>query len=364
MGINLVCKTCKSNLSIRSKVCKNCGYDFINGRKYKVVIKGANGKRITKVVDTISVAKKLEQKLKTQTIENNLFGMTSLPMVDEVWDKYLFWAKQHKKSWNKDSQRWQKHVQPYIKGKKMDAVSAFNVQKVIDNMKAKREYAPATIKHVIVLIKRVYNWGIEMDLYHGENPANKIRVPILNNEITECLSKDEICRLLKTLDHWVNKRVALLTKFALYTGMRRGEVFNLTWENIDLENGWVCLSDTKGGRDSYLPISDEALQILKEAKNHLPHADCPYVFPNKFGYKRTTLSNTWTRIKKRAKIHHSFRFHGLRHTYASYLASSGKVSPYTLQKLRTHKTPQMTQRYAHIFDETLREGANVLHELF
>ena len=245
----------------------------------------------------------------------------------------------------------------------MDAITTYDVHFVIKKMRLRRTYAPATIKHVIVLIKRVYNWAAEMDLYSGQNPAAKIKIPKLNNEITECLSKDEICRLLKTLDHWVNTRVALLIKFALYTGLRRGELFNLKWENVDCKNGWIYLSDTKGGKDSYLPISDEALKVLNEAINHLPYPDCPYVFPNKHGGKRTTISKIWTRIKKRAKISHGFRFHGLRHTYASYLASSGKVSQYTLQKLLTHKTPQMTQRYAHLFDQTLREGANLLPEL-
>jgi integrase len=309
------------------------------------------------------MAKKLERKLKTQSMENSLFGLTQIPFIDDVWDKYLSWAKHHKKSWNKDLQRWQMHVQPYLGGKKMDAISGYDIHFVVKRMRLKRNYAPATIKHVIVLVKRIYNWAIDMDLYSGENPASKIKLPKLNNEITECLTKEEINRLLKTLDNWVNQRAALLVKFALYTGMRRGEVFNLKWENVDLENGWIYLLDTKGGKDSYLPISDEAIHILKEAKKHLTYPECPYAFPNRFGGRRTTLSNTWTRMKIRAKIASNFRFHGLRHTFASYLASSGKVSQYTLQRLLTHKTPQMTQRYAHLFDETLKEGANLLSEL-
>ncbi len=255
MAINLICKRCKSNLSVRSKVCKNCGYSFGNGNKYRVVVKGKNGRRVSKVLHSISMAKKLERKLKTQFLENSLFGITQIPVIDEVWDKYLSWAKQHKKSWNKDLQRWQMHVQPRLRGKKMDTITTYDVHFVIKRMRLKRSYAPATIKHVIVLIKRVYNWAGEMDLYSGQNPASKIKLPKLNNEITECLSKNEISRLLETLDIWVNQRAALLTKFALYTGMRRGEVFNLKWENVDDKNGWIYLSDTKGGKDSYLPIS-------------------------------------------------------------------------------------------------------------
>jgi integrase len=112
-----------------------------------------------------------------------------------------------------------------------------------------------------------------------------------------------------------------------------------------------------------LPISDKALSVLNKAKELQPVPNCPFVFPNRLGNKRTTLSNTWIRIKKAANIPAEFRYHGLRHTFAIYLASSGKVSQYTLQKLLTHKTPQMTQRYTHLFDETLREGVNNLSAL-
>jgi integrase len=364
MAINLICPKCSTNLSVKSRICKSCDYEFGSRKKYRVVVKNPYGKRITKVLDSISIAKKYERKLKTQILENTLLGIKKVPTIDEAWQRYLGWAKDAKSSWKDDEMRWKCHVESHIAGKKMDAITALDVQKIIDNMKAKKDYAPATIKHVIVLIKRVYNWAMKMDFYEGANPASKIELPKLNNEVTECLSKQEIKRLLKILDHWINMRAALLIKFALYTGLRRGELFNLKWENVDCKNGWIYLSNTKGGKDSYLPISDEALKVLNEAINHLPYPDCPFVFPNRRGGKRTTISKIWTRIKKRAKISNGFRFHGLRHTFASYLASSGKVSQYTLQKLLTHKTPQMTQRYAHLFDETLKEGANLLQALF
>jgi integrase len=364
MGVNVICKNCKSNLSVRARICRNCGYEFSSGKKYRVVVMGLNGKRISKVFDSISMAKKYESKLKTQAIENKLFGIYQIPLIDEVWENYLSWAKDNKKSWKDDEFRWKHHVEIKFMGKKMDAITAFDVQSVIDAMNSKRNYAPATIKHIIVLIRRVFNWAKEMDLYAGDNPASKIKLPKLNNEVTECLTKREINRLLKTLDGWQNQTAALLVKFALYTGLRRGELFNLKWRHVDLDNGWIDLRETKGGKDNKLPVSDKALDILHKTKQIGPSPECEYVFPNRYGDRRTTISKTWIRIKKCAKISKNFRFHGLRHTFASYLASSGKVSQYTLQKLLTHKTPQMTQRYAHLFDETLREGANLLQTLY
>ncbi len=56
--------------------------------------------------------------------------------------------------------------------------------------------------------------------------------------------------------------------------------------------------------------------------------------------------------------------HGLRHVFASYLASSGKVDLYTLQKLLTHASPQMTQRYAHLADDAMQRAASVANEIF
>jgi integrase len=70
------------------------------------------------------------------------------------------------------------------------------------------------------------------------------------------------------------------------------------------------------------------------------------------------------RIKEKADLPHDFRmFHGLRHVYASQLASSGKVDLYTLQTLMTHKSPLMTQRYAHLRNDTLIQASNVISDI-
>lgn len=364
MAINLHCSVCKSSCSIKMKMCPKCGYDFSNGRKYRVTVKLYDGRRATKLLDSISKAKKYEGKLKSQTIDKKLFGITKAPLIDTIWKEYLSYAKDNKKSWMDDQSRWEFHIKAALSGKRMDEIIPLDVQKVISDMKSKRHYAPATIRQILMLVKRLYNWSSEMGLYEGINPAAKIKPPRINNEVTECLTKSQISRLMQTLDNWINQRVALLIKFTLFTGLRRGEVWALKWEDVDIENGVIKLKDTKGGKDELLPISDEAIKTIHKAKRLLPTPNCPYVFPNKWGRKRSSFGNTWTYIKEAADLPHSFRFHGLRHTFASYLASSGKVSQYTLQKLLTHKSPQMTQRYAHLFDQTLRDGANLLPTLF
>lgn len=364
MAIQLHCPRCKSSSSIRVQYCKKCGCDLTKGEKrYRVVVKDYKGKRVTKVVSTLTTAKKLEAKLKTYALDRQLFNIHQDLFIDQAWNKYLVWAKENKKTWNDDLCRWELHVKPALSCKKLSSINAYDIQGVLDKMNVKRKYAPATIKQVLVLIRRLYNWCIQMDLYDGVNPASKVKIPKVNNEVIACLSIEEIKRLIEVLDTWRNKRVALLVRFALFTGLRRGEIFNLKWSAVNLNIGMITIEDPKGGIDQSIPISDEALKILLKARDLHSFQYNPYVFPNRHGQKRSYLGNTWKCIREKAQLSEDFRFHDLRHTYASYLASSGKVSMYTLQKLLTHKTSQMTQRYAHMFDQTLRDGANTMGEI-
>ena len=76
------------------------------------------------------------------------------------------------------------------------------------------------------------------------------------------------------------------------------------------------------------------------------------------------ISETSRKIRDAAELPQDFRpNHGLRHTFASHLASSGEVDLYTLQRLMTHKSPMMTQRYAHLRDEALKRGANIMSRI-
>ena len=82
------------------------------------------------------------------------------------------------------------------------------------------------------------------------------------------------------------------------------------------------------------------------------------------GHKREDFRRMARRVKAKAGLPDDFRpMHGLRHTYASRLASSGKVDLYTLQKLLTHESPEMTQRYAHLSNEAMQRAAAVADDV-
>lgn len=380
MGIFIRCTKCKSDHKLGTKVCKRCGAKLATNKKYKVAVKGIDGRRTVRLVDTHSLAKRVESSLKGKVAEKKELNVHKAPLLSSVWEKYALWAVANKKDYRHDLGRWKWHVAPHVKDRRMDQLFPHDVQAILDGMRKiktgfkqkdveadyetlSEPHAPATKKQVLVLIKRVYNWAIKRELYYGPNPATKIEPPKVNNQVTECLTQAELDRLLAVLDSWVNKLGAMVVRFALYTGFRLDEVIGLEWKDVDLENRFVRLHDPKGNPVT-LPVSGEALNILVSADILKPTSDCLYVFPNNKGERRVSFSKIWSRIRKKAKIEKGFRFHGLRHTFASYLASSGDVDLYTLQKLLNHRTPEMTQRYAHLLDEALRRGANVADRVF
>ncbi|OPX33824.1 MAG: hypothetical protein B1H12_11210 [Desulfobacteraceae bacterium 4484_190.2] len=141
---------------------------------------------------------------------------------------------------------------------------------------------------------------------------------------------------------------------ALYTGMRRGEIFRLKWEDIDLEKGFIHIRDPKGGIDQTIPLNEGVKSVLAG----IYRGKKKFVFPGKGGGRLKNIQKAVNRIKARAGLPKDFRpLHGLRHTFASFLASSGKVDLYTLQKLLTHKSPIVTQRYAHLRDNALKQAS-------
>jgi len=105
-------------------------------------------------------------------------------------------------------------------------------------------------------------------------------------------------------------------------------------------------------------------QAAREALESHPRDESPFVFPGREGRQRTRYPKGIDAIRERAGLPPDFRpLHGLRHVYASMLASSGQVDLYTLQKLLTHKSAAMTQRYAHLRDEVLRRASDLAGDL-
>jgi len=196
---------------------------------------------------------------------------------------------------------------------------------------------------VMELLRRTINYGVKRGLV---SPISfKIEIPRLNNQTTEDLSPEQIKKLIEVLDADKDQTAANVMRLALFTGMRRGEIFKVRWNDIDFRRGFITLKDPKGGPDQTIPLNDSARTVFESIKQVDGNE---YVFPGRFsGQHLTDCRDSFARIAKAAGFPKGFRpLQGLRHVYASMLASSGQVDLYTLQKLLTQKSPQMTHRKA------------------
>jgi integrase len=275
--------------------------------------------------------------------------------IDRLWKEYKN-QRIDSKSLRVDDNRYQNYIKTKFGDKEPKELIQLEIDRVRINLLKKRE--PQTVKHILTLLKRIVNFGVKKGLSEGLNFS--IEMPKVHNLRTEDLTPDQLSKLLKAIDQEENIQVANFMKIALFTGMRRGELFKLKWKHIDLERGFIQIIDPKGGPDQKIPLNDAVKELIQ---SH-PRSKSQFVFPGRGGRQRTDINHQVNKIKKEAGLPKDFRpLHGLRHVYASMLASSGKVDMYTLQKLLTHKSPLMTQRYAHLRDDALRRASRLAGDI-
>ena len=220
-----------------------------------------------------------------------------------------------------------------------------------------RELKPATIRHVLELLRRLANFAAKNNLCSGL--SFKIQMPKVENYKTEELTNAQLQKLMQVLEEESDIQVSNLVRLALYTGMRRGELFNLNWGDIDFYNKTITVKSDKKGDQPTIPLNEMAEKALVEHAH--TEKGSKFVFPGRGGKKRTECKRPLLRIREKAGLPDDFRIlQGLRHVYASMLLSSGKVDLETLQSLLTQKSPLMTQRYAHLLDESRTNSENII----
>jgi len=271
--------------------------------------------------------------------------------IAKLWDRYCETFPANKALKNEKC-KFNLYLRNNIGKKEPRELLALDVDRLRIGLQKKGK--KTTAARVLELLRRSVNFGMKRGLV--SSISFKIEVPKLNNQTTEDLNPEQLKKLLKVLDTDEDQTAANVMRLALFTGMRRSEIFKLRWGKIDSRRGFITLEDPKGGSDQVIPLNDSTKDIFR---NIYRNNENPFVFPGrKKGGHLTNCKESFKRIAKAAELPAGFRpLHGLRHVYASMLASSGQVDMYTLQKLLTHKSPLMTQRYAHLRDDALKRAS-------
>ena len=175
---------------------------------------------------------------------------TKVWTINALWDAY---KENHpdNKSLAIEDRKFKRDIKNSIGKKKPEDLSPFDVDRL--RLKLQKAGKHTTAARVLELLRRTINFGIKRNLVP---PSKfKIQVPRLNNQVTEDLTSQQLSKLLKILDADEDQLCANLMRLALYTGMRRGELFKLKWDDIDTDRGFIQIRDPKGGPDQKIPLN-------------------------------------------------------------------------------------------------------------
>ena len=216
---------------------------------------------------------------------------------------------------------------------------------------------PVTINQRLSKLKAVFNTAMRWNMI-TENPVKGIQPLSVPERAPSFFSREDFQKLLSVIkEGWLRELVV----FAVLTGMRRGEITNLRWQDVALSAKMLTIQSsptfkTKNGKRRVIPISDTALYILSAKQGRNPSE---YVFT----LNDAKISEGWlTHAFKKAvydvrlkddRLH----FHSLRHTFASWLVQDG-VSIYAVKELLGHSNVRTTEVYSHLTGSVLHAEVN------
>lgn len=244
--------------------------------------------------------------------------------------------------------RW---LKPYLSSKTLISITREVVTKIAEE---KRQNAsPATVNRVLALIRAILRRAmVEWEWIE--------RVPVIRlykepKRRVRWLTPEQAARLLEELP----EHLAEMMRFSLATGLRQSNVAKLEWPQVDMARkcAWIYGDQAKGGKDIPVTLNTTALAVLERQKGR--HES------RVFSYKGRPIgqvgTKAWRGALERAGIK-NFRWHDLRHTWASWLAQSG-VSLNVLQEMGAWESAEMVRRYAHLAPAQFHASAQVIDSL-
>jgi integrase len=273
---------------------------------------------------------------------------------DLMTKHYLPWCKDNLAQHRLEKSKYETWLKDTLGPKRLVDVSPLDVERVRSNMK-KRNKADSTIYSTMATIRQSFNRARSWKMFDGPNPCDQVGFPRPNNARQRFLSHSEAEVLIEAL-YERSEQVAQIATISLYTGLRLGEVFGLTWGCVDLTQGTLLVRDSKNGESRHAFLTEPVKSVLSD----LTPGETPseLLFTTKYGEPVAWLSKVFAEVVKELGLNNGVvdsrqkvSFHSLRHTWASWAAVSG-VPLYTIGKCLGHKTSTMTARYAHLSQES------------
>jgi integrase len=321
-------------------------HDFmINGERYRKPIPEAKTKK--DALDTEADARlavregRYEHSTKIQTV------------ADYAKEVYMPWCKENKRS---DETYKVNALVEYFGEKTFEQITPIMIEKYKRERKNgltryERPRSCASVNRELAVLSRIFTLAIR-DKVTRKNPVAEVKKFHEDNKRTRYLLPEEEVLLLA---HCTGDRAHLrpVVILAVHTGLRRGEILKLAKSDVDFIRNIIHVRNTKNNKDRFVPLNEvaraELLRLVREAGEH------EYLFQNQKTQNYVkNIKRSFAKAREKAGLV-NFRFHDLRHTFASRLAEEG-VDSFTIMELLGHSDLRMTARYTHASDPRKRDA--------
>jgi integrase len=321
---------------------------YHNGERIRKTLKFARTKKEAEAAESVIMSQVFQQ----------VYGFDGKPdkrFEDFVVETFLPYSEANKKSFRCDVLICKVLVKAF-KNKTLRQITpplieTFKQDLLNTPTKHGTKRSTATVNYHLRVLSKIFSMAVDAEILET-NPCRRVKTLKVENQRTRVLSDNEERRLLKALEK--NEPVRQIVTLALNTGLRRGEIFNLAWTDIDFGRRTLIVQQSKSGKKRIVPMNATVTEMLK---NMVRRGDL--VFPSpRTGGKLIEIKRSFNRALKDAGIE-DLRFHDLRHTAATRMADSG-ADAFTLMKILGHSDIRMTSRYTHATDSALRKAVENL----
>lgn len=293
----------------------------------------------------------------------------AIPFSDVFTKHYFPLANADKspKSCRREKDLFDKWIKPTLGALPLKNIAPIHLERIKKTIKD-AGLSDRTVQYALAVVRQVFNFSYRHDLFNGDNPAHKVKIPMPNNKRTRFLSPAEADRLLEALKK-KSQELYETAILSLHCGLRASEIFNLQWIDIDLGNSLISIKDTKKGKSRHAHMT---LHIRQMFEGKEPGSGSELVFPPVWGNnsKRQQVSGRFGEVIKNLGFNDGITdrrdkvcFHTLRHTYASWLVQGG-VSIYEVKERLGHSTLAMTERYSHLAPDSAKATVGAIESVF
>ncbi len=316
-----------------------------------------NGRRRREMIGpSKKLAENVLRKRKVEMAEGKFLDVIKKERIkfeDFAQEYFNIHSKQHKKSWKTDSYPI-KDLGRFFNGKYLYAITPQDIEHY--KMECSKEtvgdktISPATVNRHLDTLRGIFNKAVVWGKLQT-NPMKSVQYLKVPPGRLRFLEREEIVKLLANC----NKKLRPIVVLALFTEMRRGEIFGLKWHDIDVKRNIITLLNTKNGEKREVPMNEQVKTALIRV---MKHPESSYIFCNEQGEPIHDIRKSYSTALRKSGIT-NFRFHDLRHTFASQLVMAG-VDLNTVRELLGHKDMTMTLRYSHLAQSYKQRAVDIL----